>query len=249
MSARTTQGEFLERVRQAMARGDRHEVAAPPVADLQALGREIARIRQEAAARREELQAQFKAELDALAGAVHTAGAAEVPALVAHLAGERKMTRVVGWDESGLGIPGLVQGLRARGLQVAEASARPDGDLTIEERAALHKVLAEADIGISGVDFAVAETGSLVLLSGPGKSRLVTTLPPLHIALVRRGDLVPTMASLAPFLTYLHRSSKEGFAGSCINFITGPSRTADIELTLTRGVHGPKELHAIFLEG
>ena len=73
----------------------------------------------------------------------------------------------------------------------------------------------------------------MVLLSGPGRSRAVSLLPPVHVAIVRRGDL---RASLGDFL----REARDAMAGaaSC-TVVTGPSRTADIELTLTLGVHGP----------
>jgi L-lactate dehydrogenase complex protein LldG len=93
--------------------------------------------------------------------------------------------------------------------------------------------LAMAEVGVTGCDAAVAETGSLVMFSAPGRSRAVSLLPPFHIALVERRRLCFSMADV--FETYRHRL--EGSA-SC-TFITGPSRTADIELTLTLGIHGP----------
>jgi L-lactate dehydrogenase complex protein LldG len=94
-------------------------------------------------------------------------------------------------------------------------------------------VQAAAEVGVTGCDAAIADTGSVVLLSGPGRSRAVSLLPPVHIAIVRRGDL---RASLADVLV----ESKDALCGaaSC-TVVTGPSRTADIELTLTLGVHGP----------
>jgi L-lactate dehydrogenase complex protein LldG len=92
---------------------------------------------------------------------------------------------------------------------------------------------ASAEIGLTGCDGAIAETGTLALLSGPGRSRAVSLLPPVHLAVLRRGDVVFTMQE---FLR-AHAKALEGAA--CCTFITGPSRTADIELTLTLGVHGP----------
>ena len=90
-----------------------------------------------------------------------------------------------------------------------------------------------AGVGVTGCDAAIAETASLVLLSAPGRSRAVSLLPPLHIALVQQQQLVFTMADfVADNRARLRQSS------SC-TFITGPSRTADIELTLTLGIHGP----------
>jgi L-lactate dehydrogenase complex protein LldG len=94
-------------------------------------------------------------------------------------------------------------------------------------------VQAAAEIGVTGCNAAIAETGSVVLLSGPGRSRAVSLLPAVHLALVRRSDL---RFSLGEFL----RGASDALAGSAsCTVVTGPSRTADIELTLTLGVHGP----------
>lgn len=92
---------------------------------------------------------------------------------------------------------------------------------------------AKAEVGFTGCDAAIAETGSLVMLSTRGKSRAISLLPPVHLALVRRSDLY---FSMGEFLRA--RSESISNVASC-TFITGPSRTADIELTLTLGVHGP----------
>jgi L-lactate dehydrogenase complex protein LldG len=92
---------------------------------------------------------------------------------------------------------------------------------------------ARADVGVTGCHGAIAETGSLALISGPGCSRTVSLLPPVHVALVRRGDLIATMGEF-----FQGRAADMARAASC-TFVTGPSRTADIELSLTIGVHGP----------
>jgi L-lactate dehydrogenase complex protein LldG len=92
---------------------------------------------------------------------------------------------------------------------------------------------ASAEIGVTGCDGAIAETGSLVLLSGRGRSRTVSLLPPVHLALVRPQDLHFSMGE------FFARTGAPGGEEACCTFVTGPSRTADIELTLTLGVHGP----------
>lgn len=92
---------------------------------------------------------------------------------------------------------------------------------------------AVAKIGVTGCDAAVAETASLVLFSGPGRSRSVSLLPPVHVALIERSQMYLTMAEV--FDAYGERFTR---AAAC-TVITGPSRTADIELTLTLGIHGP----------
>ncbi|HKB11111.1 MAG TPA: lactate utilization protein [Vicinamibacterales bacterium] len=90
-----------------------------------------------------------------------------------------------------------------------------------------------ADIGVTGCHGAIAETGSLALISGPGCSRTVSLLPPVHVALVRRPDLFATMSEF-----FAARADAMAQAANT-TFVTGPSRTADIELSLTIGVHGP----------
>lgn len=92
---------------------------------------------------------------------------------------------------------------------------------------------ARAEIGVTGCDGAIAETGSLVLLSGRGRSRAVSLLPPVHLALVRPEDLYFSMGE------FFARADGRLGEEACCTFVTGPSRTADIELTLTLGVHGP----------
>jgi L-lactate dehydrogenase complex protein LldG len=92
---------------------------------------------------------------------------------------------------------------------------------------------AAAGLGVTGCHAAIAETGSLVVLSGPGIPRAASLLPPVHLCLVRRADMFATMGE------FFRERAGDIAASSCCTFITGPSRTADIELTLTLGVHGP----------
>ncbi len=94
------------------------------------------------------------------------------------------------------------------------------------------KVLAECDLGVTEVDFALPETGTLVLRSNPTRPRMVSLLPRVHLAFLDPRNLRPD----------LHQVFKETKADPYLVFITGPSRTADIELTVSLGVHGPKTL-------
>jgi len=93
--------------------------------------------------------------------------------------------------------------------------------------------LAQCDLGITEVDFALPETGTIGLLSSPEKSRVVSLLPRVHLALVHPGALRPD----------LHQVFAQAKQKNYLILITGPSRTADIELTVTLGVHGPKFLY------
>ncbi len=113
-------------------------------------------------------------------------------------------------------------------------------------REALREEIRQSGIGITGADYALAETGSLIILPRRGLSRLVSLVPPVHIALVRPEDLLDSLDDLF-LLRRLEYHQRGGEMGSYLNFITGPSRTADIEMTIVEGVHGPKEVHMVIL--
>ena len=96
-----------------------------------------------------------------------------------------------------------------------------------------------AEVGVTGCDVAVAETASCVMFSAPGRSRTVSLLPPFHIAVIKRSQLVFSMAEV-----FEGHKSRFRETASC-TVVTGPSRTADIELTLTLGIHGPGRVAVI----
>jgi L-lactate dehydrogenase complex protein LldG len=100
------------------------------------------------------------------------------------------------------------------------------------------RAVAECDLGVTGVDAALPETGTLLLRSSPEKPRVVSLLPRVHLAILRPSALRAD----------LHQAFAEVKEDGYVVLITGPSRTADIELTLTLGVHGPKSLHAWLLD-
>ncbi|HEU4770287.1 MAG TPA: lactate utilization protein [Pyrinomonadaceae bacterium] len=99
------------------------------------------------------------------------------------------------------------------------------------------------DVGISTAQAAIAETGTLVLDSARERHRLVSLVPPVHIAIINAASIFQTLAEA---LAFIHRN---GDISPAVTFITGPSRTADIELTLAIGVHGPQELFVIVNRG
>lgn len=101
------------------------------------------------------------------------------------------------------------------------------------------KDLFNFDVGITNAQAGIAETGTLVLDSSVEQNRLISLVPPIHIAIL---DASRISATLGETLSAL-QSGKE--LSPAITFITGPSRTADIELTLAIGVHGPQELYVI----
>jgi len=115
-------------------------------------------------------------------------------------------------------------------------------------RAELREKFIRADVGITGGNILIAETGTLVLVTNEGNADLATTLPPVHIAVVGIEKLVGTLDDATALLKLLARSATGQKISTYTQFITGPSRTGDIELTMQIGVHGPKELHFVLLD-
>ena len=111
----------------------------------------------------------------------------------------------------------------------------------------LREKFVQADVGISGANVVAANTGSLVIVENEGNARLSTGLPPIHLALVGMEKVVPTFQDAMKVAEVTWRYAT-GPSPSYVNVISGPSKTADIEKTLTYGVHGPRELHVVFLD-
>jgi L-lactate dehydrogenase complex protein LldG len=118
-----------------------------------------------------------------------------------------------------------------RDLGVTEMLA--ELDVAIVPPDADKRALAECDLGVTGADAALPETGTLVLRASPEHPQMVSLLPRVHLAIVRPSVLRAD----------LHQVLDEVKGDKRVHFITGPSRTADIEKTLTIGVHGPKALY------
>jgi L-lactate dehydrogenase complex protein LldG len=112
-------------------------------------------------------------------------------------------------------------------------------DLEIEALTVAPNDIFSYDVGISTAQAAIAETGTLVLDSADERHRLVSLVPAVHIAIVDASRICETLGEALALL----RQDKE--LSRAVTFVTGPSRTADIELTLTVGVHGPQELYVI----
>jgi L-lactate dehydrogenase complex protein LldG len=159
-------------------------------------------------------------EIDKLAGQTLRITPESIEARLAELVKTVPINSATCWNTPWLQELGVAARLAALGVEVLSPSASAD-------------ILDRCDLGVTEVDFALPETGTLALLSSPEKPRAVSLLPRVHLALLKpdalRADLhqVFAEARLQPYLI----------------LITGPSRTADIELTVTLGVHGPRQLH------
>jgi L-lactate utilization protein LutC len=111
-------------------------------------------------------------------------------------------------------------------------------------RAEHWRSLQEIRVGLTGADYALADTGTLVLLSGNSGGRWLSLAPPVHVALLPAERILP---GLDDFLDLFPEGESLLAQGSAVTFISGASRTADIELNLVHGAHGPKELHVVTL--
>ena len=106
--------------------------------------------------------------------------------------------------------------------------------------------LANCGLGLTAADYAIAETGTIVLSSDERNALLVSLLPPVHIALVRSSQIAATLGEVIRCVGEERISRVE--TSRSVTLITGPSRTSDVELVLSIGVHGPKELHLIIID-
>ncbi len=113
----------------------------------------------------------------------------------------------------------------------------------LRDRAELKAACAEAPVGITSAPYALAATGTLVMLASDEEQRLVSLLPPAHIAVIPASRILVNVDEL------FVKVPLPADLTSALVFVTGPSRTADIEQILVRGVHGPGEVHVVIVEG
>ena len=118
-----------------------------------------------------------------------------------------------------------------------------DGLAALEASERRQRLLA-CDVGITSCDWAIAETGTLVMCSRPGQERLASLIAPMHVAIVERQQIVPDLIDV--FRQLDERGHDQ--LPSNLTLITGPSKTGDIELQLTTGVHGPGKWRVIVIQ-
>ena len=218
----------------AVARGVRVG-SLPPGASLEHPGAPPPLIRP---SDREGMIASFTRELEKLMGTVHrVADDAQAQTRVLELLDARGARRVLAWDDEWLRPAGLGQVLRTAGVMTESCWLPPDGP----DRGSRLKALDDVVVGLTGAYGALADTGSIVVVSGTGRGRIASLLPPTHIAVIGADQLSPTLAA------FLSANPGVADVGSNVVAITGPSRTGDIEGTLVLGVHGPGDLHVIVI--
>ena len=169
----------------------------------------------------EELVQRFAQELTTLSGEFTLCKPGDLADRLIEQFQNLDITSILSWDEDKLP-PGLLKELHAKGIRVSY-------DFDPDIRA-----------GLSGADAVIAETGTLVLTLEKGKPQYVSLIPEFHFAVINAGDIVENI--------YQVISSNKLKQASMATMISGPSRTADIEMTLTIGVHGPRQVHVFCLQ-
>jgi L-lactate dehydrogenase complex protein LldG len=170
--------------------------------------------------------AQLLTEIGKLSGVTRRlANRDELRMAVAELIKVEGVKKATLWTTPDLAAWDVAGTLRSLGVEIVS----PQAD---------KRLVAACELGVTGVDAALPETGTLLLRSSPERPRVVSLLPRVHLAIL-------TPAALRPDLHQAFADTKD--AGYSV-LVTGPSRTADIELTLTLGVHGPKSLYAWVLD-
>ena len=216
--------EFLRNIRRRTRPGEYRPTLAP----------DSAWTPKEPAPRPERIEdppARFLRELKAVGGhGFRAAGIEEARGYVVDLVRERGAKLLVRWDDEELSALGVDEPLSKAGVDVVAWRGLSD----------FREVTARADVGLSAADWAIAETGSLVLTSGPGRGRSVTLLPPTYVAVLPADRVLRDVPEAI-----------EKYAGgvlpSNVCFHTGPSRSGDIEMSLVTGMHGPGDVHVILL--
>jgi L-lactate dehydrogenase complex protein LldG len=175
---------------------------------------------------------RFLEELETVGGhGKRVANMEEAREYVVSLAKERDAKLLIRWDIEELERLGVDGPLKKAGVEVA----------VWRDLADFRDVAAGADIGLSTAEWAIAETGSLVLTSGPGRGRTVTLLPPTYVAVVTTEKVLRTVPEA------IEKYPGDGGLPANVCFHTGPSRSGDIEMSLAIGVHGPGDMHVVLV--
>lgn len=209
--------EILGKVQQALGRRPDSPVAPVPP---------TARIAPRTPGEPEAELAQLLAEIEKLSGITRRLESRdELRTAVADLVRAEEVKKATLWSTPDLAGWGVGEFLQTLGVELVPAQSDKH-------------LVAACELGVTGVDAALPETGTLLLRSSPERPRVVSLLPRVHLAIftpsVLRADL--------------HQAFAEAKDAGYSVLVTGPSRTADIELTLTLGVHGPKSLYAWVLD-
>jgi L-lactate dehydrogenase complex protein LldG len=112
----------------------------------------------------------------------------------------------------------------------------------------IRKAVIDAYIGITSADFCMADTATLVMRSRPGQARSASLVPSIHVAVITIDQIIADLKELYALLQWDSEAQNEGLT-NCMTFISGPSKTADVEATMVHGAHGPREVYIYVMTG
>jgi L-lactate utilization protein LutC len=243
--------DFLENVRRSLGRSEKSP--APPINET-ALFDSVETVKARAVAAEERSAGEAVGLMSTLRETAERVG--------------WKVRRVASHEEAAEHVMGLIRALEPRsvlrsahtvvdglgleatlaeagiGIEVMAIDQAGAEEQLRDRRASMRDKASRADVAVTGVDYAIAETGTCVIVARPGVSRLVSLLPPVHVALVERDQVLPGLDEL---FTLRRRDFLEGRPLGYMNLISGPSRSGDIDQTLVVGVHGPGEVHMVLI--
>lgn len=212
MTTNTARDEMLSQIRWALKRTADSDVAAIPA---------TARIAPRGAGDSETELSAFFGEVEKLGGKTRRISElADLSEALRELVQTEAVKKATVWQTAELKAWGIEDALKSFGVEIVSPYAP-------------NREVAECELGVTGADFALPDTGTLGLRSSIEQPRTVSLLPRVHLSLIQTSCLRAD----------LHQVFEEAKSDSYFVFVTGPSRTADIELTVTVGVHGPKTLY------
>lgn len=147
---------------------------------------------------------------------------------------------VVAWSHPLLASLGLDTALSAIGVPLAVVADH--------DRRGMRQRAVQSYVGITSADYCVADTATLVMKTRPGEARSVSLVPAIHVAVIRLAQIILDLEELYAWLKDDLDKRGQGL-GRCTTFISGPSKTADIELNMVHGAHGPRALHIFVITG
>ncbi len=157
--------------------------------------------------------------------------------------GEQKS--VVSWKHALIERLNLSEGLEGLKVPIYFNECRDAGgseDVPLENRKRFRQQIIDSYVGLTSADFCMADTATLVMRTRPGQARSVSLVPSIHIAVIGIDQIVANFKELVALLKWDSRHQAEGLT-NCMTFISGPSKTADIEATMVHGAHGPREVY------
>ncbi len=213
---------FLDRIRSSIGKTTLPDV---PAADPGPLVPDLPEV---------DLIGRFTEAVEAVSGTVHAGG---VTAALDEIVASHGPGRLIAWDEEQIPVNGAIRRLTDAGCETVSGTVPADAAGRRDHQADYLDVR----YGLTGAEAAFAESGSIVVRSGPGRPRMASLVPLIHIA------LFPVDRIFRSQMHWLTQPETDLAGAANVVYVTGPSRTADIEQQITLGVHGPREVHVILV--